>query len=72
MLITGACATPPGTDIFPEWWLNPPVDAWYYYGVANAAVEEEEWSAWEEARNQGLQAIVDQVEARIYAMQGRL
>jgi DNA repair exonuclease SbcCD ATPase subunit len=45
------------------------MDARYYYGVGNAVVEEEEWSAWEEARDQALETIAHQVQARIYSMQ---
>ena len=69
ILIIESCATTPKPSIPPKWWNNTPQDALYYYGVGSAAIKEEEWSAWEAARDQGLQDIAHQVETRINAMQ---
>ncbi|MDR0644415.1 MAG: hypothetical protein LBG05_05805 [Treponema sp.] len=67
--LTMSCATVPGPSILPDWWLNPPQDAVYYYGTGSASVEEEEWDAWEAARKAGLKDIAYKVQSRIRAMQ---
>ncbi|MDR2394023.1 MAG: LPP20 family lipoprotein [Treponema sp.] len=71
ILATGAWVLPAiaNDTQAPQWWQNPPQDVAYYYGVGRADVEGEEWDAWEEARNQGLLDIAEQVKTRILAMQ---
>ncbi|MDR1216306.1 MAG: LPP20 family lipoprotein [Treponema sp.] len=68
-VFTVSCATVPKPSVPPDWWLNPPRDAVYYYGTGSAVVAGEEWGAWEAAREAGLKDIAYKVETRISAMQ---